>query len=218
MSRISIKVKVLARNSLHSRLGWIKLRSKFLYEIRVNETACRLLTQPLYHLFWNNENSNEKALSDEMTTLIDNFALPRRRDRLQEKRFGELWQKNKSYFLDEYRYEYGSLHSKRPSPVEILHPLFVKYRKPVLKIGQSTDTHIDVRANVYEENLKWSKDALASSALKAYVNFNKNFEETYKKAKGDCDILLLTGDLIDYGRGHWGSELREDLRQRSFIP
>jgi 3',5'-cyclic AMP phosphodiesterase CpdA len=38
----------------------------------------------------------------------------------------------------------------------------------------------------------------------SYNNLNRSFRENYTKAKAESDILLLTGDLIDYGRGHYG--------------
>lgn len=45
----------------------------------------------------------------------------------------------------------------------------------------------------------------------SYNNTNKSFRENYVRAKGESDILLLTGDLIDYGRGHFGVTERRRL-------
>ena len=45
----------------------------------------------------------------------------------------------------------------------------------------------------------------------SYNNLNRSFRENYTKAKAESDILLLTGDLIDYGRGHYGVTERQRL-------
>ena len=45
----------------------------------------------------------------------------------------------------------------------------------------------------------------------SYNNVNRSFRENYTKAKEESDILLLTGDLIDYGRGHFGVTKRNRL-------
>jgi D-alanyl-D-alanine carboxypeptidase-like protein/calcineurin-like phosphoesterase family protein len=45
----------------------------------------------------------------------------------------------------------------------------------------------------------------------SYNNLNRSFRENYTKGKAESDILLLTGDLIDYGRGHYGVEKRGQL-------
>jgi predicted MPP superfamily phosphohydrolase len=174
----------------------------FLYEIRVSETACRVFDKPLYHIFWNNKTTNESVPSDEMLILLQKFAKPRR------EKLGILWKKHSTHLLDEYRYEYGSLHlpyrgKSAPSkiPTEILHPVFVRRSKaPVLKIAHLTDTHVHTKADVFEENLRLHDPI----ALKHYLNWNKHFESIYMKSKIDSNILLLTGDLIDYGRGYWG--------------
>src|SRR6185503_13435386 len=60
--------------------------------------------------------------------------------------------------------------------------------------------HVSVRADVYEQNL-------AKAGTKAaYNNWNTSFAKGYASACRDSDIILLTGDLIDYGRGAWGRE------------
>jgi hypothetical protein len=45
----------------------------------------------------------------------------------------------------------------------------------------------------------------------SYNNWNTSFVQTYTDAKRDSDLLLVTGDLIDYGRGHWGPAERKRL-------
>jgi 3',5'-cyclic AMP phosphodiesterase CpdA len=45
----------------------------------------------------------------------------------------------------------------------------------------------------------------------SYNNLNRSFRDNYTKARAESDILLLTGDLIDYGRGHFGVTERRRL-------
>lgn len=183
---------------------------EYLHEIRISEEASKQLRDGIYNLFWNNEVPNEKAPSDEMKLLLDLFAFPRR------KALTELWEKHHTFLLAEYEFEYGTLQrpyrselAMRRIRTEILHPLHIQRTPPKgIKIGHITDIHIDVRANVYEENLrKWKVGA-------SYNNWNTSFEKIYNDAKRDSDVLFLTGDLIDYGRGHWGltaaNQLGED--------
>jgi 3',5'-cyclic AMP phosphodiesterase CpdA len=49
----------------------------------------------------------------------------------------------------------------------------------------------------------------------SYNNLNRSFRDNYTKAKGESDILLLTGDLIDYGRGHYGVTERGRLGENT---
>jgi hypothetical protein len=183
------------------------IEMKHLHEIRVSEEASARLQDGPYHLFWNNEAANEKAPSDEMALLLKAFARPRR-DNL-----GKLWQTHGEYLMREYEFEYGSFHAPYAPTgphnlprVEILHPLFVDRRQdPTLKIGQITDTHVDVRNDVYEENLR--REGVTAS----FNNWNKDFVALYEHARRDSDVIFLTGDLIDYGRGHWGLEMARHL-------
>jgi hypothetical protein len=122
-----------------------------------------------------------------MTLLLQQFA-PGRRDKL-----GALWKNERVRLLEEYEYEYGNAHLPYAQPnakanagprTELLHPLFVRRDLPAsLKIGQLTDIHVDVRADVYEENLLRETAALRDK-LKAkfnrwtsasYNNWNRNF-------------------------------------------
>jgi len=180
---------------------------RYLHEIRVYEAATARLPDGKYHLFWNNEVANEQAPSDEMALLLRAFARPRRAS------LGAMWTKHSKFLMQEYEYEYGELH--RPYKTtpgeprtrsEILHPLFVRRAaRPTLRIGQLTDIHVDVRTDVYEENLKQERVDVSFS------NWNKSFVRAYEGAKADSDAILLTGDLVDYGRGHMGVEQRKTL-------
>lgn len=189
---------------------------KHLHEIRVSETASRL-PEGCYHLFWNNRAANEDAPSDEMALLLGSFARPWREE------LTDLWDQHRRFLLGEYEYEYGSLQRPyrdrpglrmRPTRAEILHPVFVRRPAAVgIRIGHLTDTHVDVRADVYQENLKGRTFQNKQKAWvhPAYNNWNTSFVRAYTDSKRDSDVLLLTGDLIDYGRGHWGLSAADRL-------
>jgi hypothetical protein len=46
-------------------------------------------------------------------------------------------------------------------------------------------------------------------------NFNRSFAHVYAEAKNEADVILMTGDLVDYGRGHIG--LVENGRYRQTL-
>lgn len=172
----------------------------YLHEIRVSEEASTRLKGDRYHLFWNNRSAEEKAPSDEMDLLLRRFARPRRRH------LAKIWKKHSAFLVDEYAFEYGALHlpyfarhaGQRPR-AEILHPLFVQRpAKRALTIGHLTDLHVSVRADAYDRNLQ------RAGSQARYNNWNQSFANLYERAGGTSDVLFLTGDLIDYGRGHWG--------------
>lgn len=170
----------------------------YLHEIRVSESASARLRDERYHLLWNSEAADEHKPSDEMRLLVDAFARPRR------KALGAAWQQELGFLVDEYQYEYGALHppydlkDSQRRLTEVLHPVFVQRQSRSLRIGHVTDTHVDVRADVYEANLTRARQSLS------FNNFNRSFVESYTDAKANSDVILLTGDLIDYGRGHVG--------------
>jgi V8-like Glu-specific endopeptidase len=204
----------------------------FLHEIRISESRSAKLTDGLYHLFWNNASTAEDAPSDEMVFLLANYA------RQKGAALGPLWETHERYLMDEYEYEYGSLHRPYCSTTaprvraEILHPLFVdRGGRPTLKVGQLTDLHVDVRNDVYEENVKAREYQLKAKAAKQMLssdeqaqlktqlntlalfnNWNKSVVALYNDAKQDANAILLTGDLIDYGRAHWGQDAGPHLQ------
>lgn len=193
-----------------------------LYEIRITEAATARLQGEQYHLFWNNAQPGESNPSDEMSLLVQRYAIPERAA------LGQAWQNQRDFLTREYMQEYGDIHppynagkgTQKPTPAEILHPLFIRKNRDSVRIGHVTDTHVDVRADVYDHHLmvksKNAPDpATRQMILKAgYNNFNRSFEKVYRDARANSDVLLLTGDLIDYGRGHWGigrlNELQSD--------
>lgn len=200
----------------------------FLLEIRISESRSAQLKDGQYQLFWNNAATTEDAPSDEMAFLLANYA------REKGAALGPLWKTHERYLMDEYEYEYGSLHKPYCSTTaarvraEILHPLFVdRGGMPTLKVGQLTDLHVDVRNDVYEEKVKAKEYQLKAKAAKQMLsndeqallttlglfnNWNKSVLALYNDAKRDANAILLTGDLIDYGRAHWGQDAGAHLQ------
>ena len=182
---------------------------EFLHEIRVSEAVTAQFArktqnaQDIYHFFFNNLKPTENAPSDEMTLLIRRWAEPRRTDEIAGRR--HKWPVD---YLEEYEYEFGALHEpykqKRAKKVrsEVLHPVFVrKSASPRLNLGHMTDLHVDVRTDVYQHNLA-RKNRLGTLS---FNNWNDSVLQVYAAAKkDDTHAVLLTGDLIDYGRGHLG--------------
>lgn len=170
---------------------------RHLHEVRVAERACVALTgTDPYHVFWNAAQPGEGSGSDELSLLLSAHAVPRRQAD-----------------LDEYRYEFNATHrpysdrDRERRFTEILHPVFVRRDAAPLRLGHVTDTHVDTRHDVYARNLAGRRDV-------RFNNWNESFEQTYADAKATSDVLLLTGDLIDYGRGHVGLRAGEDAVPR----
>jgi hypothetical protein len=190
---------------------------RHLHEIRVSEAASGRLADGQYHLLWNG--SAASGPSDEMRMLLDRFAAPRRRDLPAKTEAEKFWLRhNLGFLVDEYRFDYGALHPpyQEHDPgrrfTEVLHPVFVRRQTGSLRIAHLTDTHIDVRSDVYEENLKRAPKPMSTAGGRLFYqglpvqlnNWNRAFERLYAHAKGDARAILITGDLIDYGRGHVG--------------
>lgn len=171
-----------------------------LHEIRVSEAASARLAEGRYHLFWNGNPAGENAPSNEMQMLLQHFAAPRRRG------LGAAWAKHFQDFMDECKFDYGALHPPyqrddgQKRLTEVLHPVFIERLSGPLRIGHVTDTHVDVRPDVYEANL----EADGKLGCGSFNNYNKDFIAIYREARQQSDVILLTGDLIDYGRGHVG--------------
>jgi hypothetical protein len=190
---------------------------RHLHEIRVAERASARLPDGQYHVFWNG--SADGGPSDELRMLVDHFAVPRRRRLAADTEAERRWlQQNLGFLVDEYRFDYGSLHPPYQARdaqrrfTEVLHPLFVRRGPADLRLAHLTDTHVDVRADVYEHNLRRAPAPMSAAGGELryrgipvrFNNWNRAFTRQYEHAKHDADAILITGDLIDYGRGHIG--------------
>jgi Calcineurin-like phosphoesterase len=192
-----------------------------LYAISISEKGTsRLTPETLYNLYWNSANkaAKETDVSDEMRMLLDGYAGveggnepaaftrgTRRNQRAREKYNNPESKPNFvvplrdpknqfRYMLQEYEYEYGA--DRTPySRTEVLHPLFVRTPRETIRLAHLTDVHCDTRHEVYARNL--AKDP----SIKNFNNWNETFKELYWEAKR-YDAILLTGDLIEFGRGH----------------
>lgn len=80
-----------------------------------------------------------------------------------------------------------------PAPIRRYHPFF-RSDKASLNIGHLTDVHVSTRYDLYERIL--------NNSVPAWNNYNRSFEEMMQGAGGKADLVLITGDLIDYNRGH----------------
>jgi hypothetical protein len=192
---------------------------RHLHEIRVSEAASGRLADGQYHVLWNG--STASGPSDEMRLLVDRFAVPRRGRLTADTEAERRWlQQNRQFLIDEYRFDYGALHPPHQAEdpqrryTEVLHPVFVRREPGSLRIAHITDTHVDVRSDVYEANLRkapaaaqmWSSrgQLFHQGVPVQFNNWNRSFACLYGDAKRDARAILLTGDLIDYGRGHVG--------------
>jgi len=79
------------------------------------------------------------------------------------------------------------------SPVRLYHPFFLSVKES-LDIGHVTDVHVATRHDLYERIL--------GNRVSGFNNYNRSFEEVIKGASSRADIVVLTGDMIDYNRGH----------------
>ena len=170
-----------------------------------SEEASARFTGDQYHLFWNKEAPDQTPHSPEMNLLLNRFA---------PARLTKAGSADRPFLMDGYKFEYGGLHQpynatgRLEEPTEVLHPLFVRPNlKSTLTIGHLTDTHVDIRSDVYLRNIR-RKGAEVREATKGrpieFNNWNEAFEAVYKHSQ-TSDVILLTGDLIDYGRGHIGN-------------
>lgn len=190
---------------------------RHLHEIRVSEKASARLKDGQYHVFWSG--SSGAGHSDEMRMLIDKFAVPRRRRLGGNTQAEQHWlRQNLDFLINEYRYDYNSAHppyraeDRQQRLTEVLHPVFVRRQTGRLKLAQLTDTHIDVRSDVYEQNLRQAPAPMSNVAGQLryrdvpvlFNNWNRTFTRLYEHAKSEAHAILITGDLIDYGRGHLG--------------
>lgn len=192
---------------------------KYLHQIRIYEHAAARLAphasaNPV-NLYWVNRNKKDspRERSAEMDLLIEEFA--------RFSRFGndgvppekELDSLIARRYLEEYEYDYAPNDLRRNIPdtrTEVLHPVFIRTPKPTMRIGHLTDLHFELRCDAYETRLKNSVDPAITRQVAGFNNWNKTSRALYQRARGNCDLLLLTGDLIEYGRGFSEHKRGED--------
>jgi len=85
------------------------------------------------------------------------------------------------------------------TPLNLHHPFLVTQASS-LGIAHITDTHVDCRWELL--------DARAKGKIKGFNNYNTRFVESLQAANDDgrVHIIVITGDLIDYNRGHNGGQ------------
>lgn len=181
-----------------------KKRLPHLYEIRIAEPASARLGTGRFHLFWVNRGRNDDGTvrSDEMDTIIEHYGRHSRFNHdgvIHPKRFSDRERPGyEGRMMREYEYEYDR--PEGPSNrVEVLHPLFIESVKPELKIGHITDIHLDIRTKTYAERISASGDGTAKAH---FHDWNEACRKLYEESKQTSDVLMMTGDLIDYGRGY----------------
>ncbi|GMU81663.1 MAG: hypothetical protein AMXMBFR47_15340 [Planctomycetota bacterium] len=192
---------------------------KYLHQIQVYEYAAARLAphaaaNPV-NLYWVNRNRNDtpRERSAEMDLLIEEFARFSRfgHDGVPpEKELDELIARR---YLEEYEYDYAPndlRHNIPENRTEVLHPVFVRPPKPAIRIGHLTDLHFELRCDAYETRLRNSVDPAITRQVPNFNNWNKTSRMLYRRARGNCDLLLLTGDLIEYGRGFSEHRIGED--------
>ena len=85
--------------------------------------------------------------------------------------------------------------------INVYHPFLIT-KKDLLSIAHVTDVHVSTFWDLCERHVK--KASIMSDGK--YNNYNTRFEDVLKdiegKHKGQVDIVVMTGDLIDYNRGH----------------
>jgi predicted MPP superfamily phosphohydrolase len=132
-----------------------------------------------------------------MRMLIDGYASKRCKD--ERKHLSSRWnetaaQRVSETMLKEYEFDYRKPQSSEHR-TEVLHPLFVRPPRDKIQYAHMTDVHCDTRHEVYAKNLA------GQPAARHFNNWNETFLELYQQAQ-KSDAILITGDLIEYGRGH----------------
>lgn len=92
---------------------------------------------------------------------------------------------------------------KSDKDIKIYHPFLVT-AKDFLGIAHITDIHTSTRWELYK---RVAKKPSLNIPPGAYNDYNERFEEIMKDVgngsnSGKVDIAIITGDLIDYNRGH----------------
>ncbi len=103
-------------------------------------------------------------------------------------------------------------------PVALHHPFYIG-EKDFLNIAHVSDSHIAARMWMLEDrwntNFKdaWSQSSLTGEKPGDFSNFNDQFVHTMKSinADKDIDMIIHTGDITDYNRGHHNTRGENDF-------
>lgn len=167
------------------------------------------LASALYHVFWVNvgRTDNSTHRSEEMHHLLSYYARPSRFGHDGVPPYDETvaykdgkYKAEAQRMLSEYEFDFGKPVAGQ-NRTEVLHPVFVRRAGMELRIGHMTDIHLDTRTIAYAERLKNAAD---QTARLHFHDWNEACIKLYEESKKDADVLLMTGDLIDYGRGYRG--------------
>lgn len=189
----------------------------YIYKIGINlkyEKDC-LYEGKLFNFIWLERSVHEQ--SQKRPSLLKFLS-----DMIKEK----FLKKKFKTFLSDFDAELGGGEKFVTTPKEEVmatryHPVYVSFKEQ-LSIGHVTDIHLDSRMELYsqsvasvievnenckggvkiENNERVIKNSDFYSPLKNMVaNFNKLFMDISGKLLNKSDILVITGDLIDYNKG-----------------
>lgn len=128
--------------------------------------------------------------------------------------FYELQDQYFNDFNESYRDQYHDLKcdvsaddhpvfTEEPTEVQSYHPLFIS-DKPCLDIGHLSDVHVSSRQHLFTQSqarLIDSEDSFRSDPIGPMVNTSyANLKDLMKQMGDEIDLLIFTGDLIDYNR------------------
>jgi predicted phosphodiesterase len=99
--------------------------------------------------------------------------------------------------------------SSFPADIVLHHPFYVG-EKDFLTIAHLSDSHTAARMQVLEKrwntnfNNVWHTSTLSEEKPGDFSNYNTQFEHIVKEINADTsvDILIHTGDIVDYNRGY----------------
>lgn len=103
-------------------------------------------------------------------------------------------------------------------PVTVHHPFYIG-EKDYLNIAHVSDSHLaarlwmlETRWNINFEDV-WRRSTLTDEKPGDFSNFNDQFSYILKaiNADKDIDVIIHTGDITDYNRGHNNAEGRNDF-------
>lgn len=105
-------------------------------------------------------------------------------------------------------------------PVQLHHPFYVG-EKEYLNIAHISDSHVAARMFMLEERWNanhekvWHKSSLSGEKPGEFSNYVKQFVHILKEINADeaIDIIIHTGDIVDYNRGYSSSREENDLSQ-----